>query len=403
MLRTETTHDTNSKETAYVIDGMFRRIDNLDLFPTEILWSIFRTLNDADLYSMAISCDRFGCIAETVFKQRYANKYFVIRRSHSKCQKQIEYIGKFIDSFEIRDFTHLDQNHWIIRLLNRFSTKKLYFINCDFEHVEKALQKFENITHLALDGGCGYGFARLPNFCHLKEFKLSYFEGMYFSECEKVIKSSHNLESIDIVGDVFSIPWHIVNCVYENAKNLIKFRLINDAKAVNTQSIDAIEEFVNRLKTIISLGISTDNRCVQLLQRLSSNCKCIKHLELFHVDHTLSNEMTQVIGSFDTIDSLALVFESYEDGIVTIVENLPNLRHLSVTYRVYTPSNNDYILLLLRKCETLETIVMDTFKPNQPILEISFRNEFNRILQNRLKRVKLEIKVKGKIIATLCK
>lgn len=401
----DATADCNSNEKVYVIDGMFPRIDKLELFPTEILWSLFNSLNDADLYSMAIICDRFGCIAQTVFEQRYAHKYFVIKKNQGKFQQRIEFIGKFIGSFELRDFRHLDQNHWIIRLLKRLPTKRLYFTNCDFEHVEKALHRFKHITHLALDGGCGFGFARFPNFCQLEEFKLCYFDGMYYSECEKIIKNNHHLESIDITADAFSDPWHIIECVTKNSKNLIKLRLINEALPVNTQSINAIEEFVNTSKSIVSLGISTDNRSVQLLQRLGHNCKCLKHLDLFHVDHTLSNEMIQAIGSFDTINSLALVFKSYEDGLLTIVGNLPNLIHLSVTYRVQTPSNNNYILQLMKKCATLETIVMDThidrFKPKQPIVEIGFRNEFKQISLNRPKRVTLEIKEQGKTIACL--
>lgn len=343
-----------------------------------------------------------------MFMQKYAQKYFVVKNDfeHGKCRQLLEYVGDFLNAFEFRDIIHFDQTHWLIQILNGYRMKKLYFTNCNFENVEKTLSTFMNLTHLALDGGCGYGFAHLPNFQHLKEFQLCYFDGMFYhTECEKIIQNNHQLECIDIVGDSFYTPWQIIQCINQNSLNLNKLRIINEAFAIHTDSIDEFEKFVNTSIQLITLGLSTDNHSVQLLQCLSLNCQSIKHLELFHVDHTLSNEMVDVIGSFVFIEYLTLVFKSYEEQIVSIVQHLSNLTQLSVTYRVQTPTTNNYILHFLKKCQTLEKIVIDThidrFKPKQPSVDRSFIEEFHQISHKRRNGVILEIKEQGKTLTML--
>lgn len=63
----------------YRID--FPNIDNLEYFPTELLLPIFGGLNDNELLYAALMSHRFKNIAKEVFKKKYEDKCFVIKRS----------------------------------------------------------------------------------------------------------------------------------------------------------------------------------------------------------------------------------------------------------------------------------------------------------------------------------
>lgn len=396
---------SSPNDRVYRIESMFPEIINLEDFPTEILLSIFATLDDLELFHVAISSHRFEPIAQTVFEQRYRNKYFVINGAFKRgtYQQLIKHFGGCIRAFEFRDLHNIDKNHWAVRLLNGFQTQKLYFVNCDFENVKNALSRHKHITHLAFRGGCAYGFARLSGFHNLKEFTMYHFDGIYYTECKQVIMENRQLEHIEIVDDSFYNPLEMIECASQYSKHLNQLRVVNEAMPLQMPSDDVMNDMLDLTKRLVSLGISTDNQSFQLLQRLSLSCENIKRLALFHVDHTLENRMIDVIGSFGRIESLSLVLKTYEEGIVSIVKKLPNLLHLSVTYRCRTPSSNNYILSLLRECTSLEEIIVDThqdkFKPKQPKLNEEFHGEFNEVTLNRPKIVRLELKEEGKSIA----
>lgn len=405
-----TTKDANVQilnEAIVSQDEKTPSVVNLLHMPTEVLLKIFAASNDVGLSQVASTCTRFEPIAQLLFEQRYATKYFVVRREYAKSiyETLIDQFHKSIKAVEVQKFKVLSNTHWLMRILARCPVERFKFVGCDFENVKNTLINHENLTHLAFQGGCGYSFVKLPYVHNLREFKVHHFDGMYYADYIKVIRNNRQLRVIEIVDDSVNDPYEIVECVHRCHQHLDQLRVINEAKSLKFSSTDELNAFESVAKCVESLGISTDNASVENLRRLSSSCKNITHLELFHVDHMLSNEIIDVIGSFEQIKSLSLVLKSYEEEIVPIVEKLPNLTQLSLKYRCRTPTSNNYVLTLLRKCENLMHIVVDThidrFKPKQPSVTAEFRDNFNEITENRCDSVVFELKEEGKIITTI--
>lgn len=380
---------------------------NLVYMPIEILLKIFATLNDVELLHVAGTCTRFGPIAQLVFDERYATKYFVIQSKHKKLMYEnlIEQFHSGIKSIEIHKISKIANGHWIMQILRNCHIDRIKFVDCSFANVKNSLSNHKNLTHLSFQGGCGYSFVKLPYLHNLKEFKVYHFDGMYYADYMQVIGNNRQLKVIEIIDDSVNEPCEIFDCIHQCHHTLDQLRVINEAKPLRLLSTNAFNAFESVSKCVESLGISTDNKSIECLRRLSISCKNITRLELYHVDHTLSNEIAEFIGMFEQVKSLSLIFKSYEDGIVSIAEKLPNLNHLSLKYRCRTPTSNNYILTLLQKCENLMNIVVDThidrFKPKQPSITTAFLNDFNKTTKNRQGLVIFELNEEGRKIATV--
>lgn len=388
-------------------DEMVPSTTNLLCMPNEILLNIFAALNDTELLHVACTCTRFEPIAKLVFEQRYTTEYFVIQRKYkqSTCEALIEQFHNIIKAIEIHEVSEIDNRHWLMNSLSKCPIERIKFVDCNFENVKNALSNHKQITHLSFHGGCGYSFVKLPYLHNLKEFKVHHFDGMYYADYMQVIRNNRQLNVIEIVDDSVNEPCEMFELVQQYHQNLKELCVINEAKPLKLLSTNALNSFENVSKCIESLDISTDNTSTEYLRRLSLGCKKITRLKLFHVDHTLSNEMVDIVGLFDQIESLSLVLKTYEEGVVSIADKLTNLNHLSLTYRRRTPTSNDYILTFLRRCEKLTNIAVDThidrFKLKQPEITEKFRNDFIVITKNRHSLVIFKLKEEGKIIATI--
>lgn len=406
---------TANAETIQIPDEEIRSQDEkilplskLICMPIEILLKIFAALNDADLLNVAGTCTRFEPIAQLVFDERYASKYFVFEGKYKKSmyEKLIEQFHSGIKAIKVQKIEEISNRHWAMHFSRKCPIERLKFVDCNFSNVKGALKSHKNLTHLSFKGGCGYSFVKLAYLHNLIEFKVHHFDGIYYADYIQVIRNNRQLKVIEIIDDSVNEPYEIIECIHQCQQNLDRLCVINEAKPLKLPSTEAVNAFESVAKCVQSLGISTDNQnSIECLRPLSINCKNITGLELFHVDHTLSSEIAEVIGLFEHVESLSLVFKSYEEGILSIVEKLPNLNHLSLKYRCRTPTSNDYVLTMLQKCENVRKIVVDThidrFKPKQPSISETFVDEFIELTVNRDGLVIFELKEEGKKLQQL--
>lgn len=383
-------------------------LPKLICMPNEILLKTFAALNDAELLNVAGTCTRFEPIAQNVFDERYASKYFVIEGKYKKsmCEKLIEQFHSGIKSIEVQKIKNIANRHWVMQIARKCPTERLKFVDCVFASVKSALSSQSNLTHLSFQRGCGYSFVKLPLLHNLREFKVHHFDGMYYADYIQVIGNNRQLKVLEIIDDSVNEPYEIFACVHRYQLNLDQLRMINEAKPLKLESPEAVNAFESVSKSVESLGISTDNKnSIECLRQLSISCTNIKQLELFHVDHTLSSEIVEVLELFEQVESLSLIIKSYEEGVVSIVEKLPNLSRLSLKYRCRTPTSNEYVLTMLQKCKNLRKIVVDThidrFKPKQPNVNAAFYDEFFKITESREDLVSFELKEEGRKIASV--
>lgn len=368
MTESNDIENTVEKNHEYNTDVKFSKVANLEYFPAEVLLDIFANLDDIGLLYMALSCNRFGHIAKTTFEERYANNCFVIKNDPSETiEAIIKYFSSCIKKVEAHYLDKVDESHSIIELLVKCPIRELAFHSCNFENMKSALAKFQNVTHLSFHKCNVCGFARLLGFRNLKELKALHVNGVYYTEWNQVITNNQHLEAVEIIDDSVYDSWEIMKFSTEHSI-LKKLHVINQRMALQFPSDDIVDNFLSATNYLNSLGISTDNRSMPFLRLISSKCKYIKRIKLFHVDHTLSNEIIEDFGSFDRIEQFSLVLESYEEN------KIPNL-----------------ILSLLRKCANLEKIVISTHKgqfvPKDSDFGADFQDKFNKIVQNRLKTV----------------
>lgn len=381
---------------------------NLSYMPMEILLKIFADLSDFELLQVAGTCKRFESIAQIHFTERYATKYWVIDWTYTESTYEllIEQFQQEIKSIEAHMFAGIDENHWLITTLRKCRhIEGLKFIRCEFDNLKNALIDHPNLTHLTFQGGICFGFSKLPYLHNLKEFKALHFAGLYHMDYLRLIENNSRLKVIEIVNDsFFDKTYEIFECIYEHHRSLDQLHLINEGRALEFQSTNAADVVESVSKGVKSLGISIDHNSIQYLQRLGSNCKNITSLELFHNGIGLGNEMVKAIASFEQMKSFSLTTWSYEEDIISIMEQLPNLKQLSLTYRDNMPTSNDYILTLLQKCKSLNHIIADTYNSillTQPPITDEFRGNFKKITENRRDLVIFEVKKCGIKLTTV--
>lgn len=174
----------------------------------------------------------------------------------------------------------------------------------------------------------------------------------------------------------------------------------------HTNHMQIVDAFVDSLKHLESFALSfkeanyfTD--VIELLHRLASQCKNIKHLKLYHIDGGY-DEIFEAIQSFKCIENLVIAtYDLQGDSIASLVEHLPFLCHLHI--RVYPCRVGwEIILKVLSNCPSLEklTIVSDLDCDFETLATAQFFYSFIDCIQ--IRNVTIEVK-SDQIIGTITK
>lgn len=144
-------------QTLAVIDAAKQKAKNLDRFPVEVLLEIFANVDDADLLCLADTCRRFEPIAETAFRDRYGDSYYVIdgeecTHSRDMYSAQLNRFGKDVNAIQVSDAVGIDANHWVAKILQEHINRiqKLEFYYCEFKSNDFLSQPMENLVDLSL-------------------------------------------------------------------------------------------------------------------------------------------------------------------------------------------------------------------------------------------------------------
>lgn len=352
----------------YRVDGIFPLITNLEYFPAEILLNIFALIDDNSLRALAITTARFELTAQIVLSERYANKYFVIKdASYNKQQMQHQYravishFGQLIKAISIHGFRGIDETHWLIQMLNTHASQleKLEFFDCHFKSAESILSQYLSITHLTFQMCTSDAIVHMPNFHNLRHFEARDFIDIENSSYEEIMRNNPQLECL-MVCNSNEDPLAIISHADKHLKHLKRFHLSNDSDALEFTTVRSMETFLNLATNLQSLGLSMCNDSVELLQMLSSRCTNIQCLELVHFGGDLSQEIIEVLRSFQNITTISLAMDAYQFDIESLLKSYSYLRHLSITLRLEMPPTNEFILSLLRECRNLEKITVNS-------------------------------------------
>lgn len=402
-------------------------------------------LDDNSLLCVALTGHRFDTIAQIIFGEKYANKYFVL--SNDICNKQqqqkravINYFGKRINGIEANGLCNIDENHWMIEMLNAqpdINLQKLRFIECHFKNADSILSQYMKITHLTFQKCTADTIIQLPVFRELKHFEVRDCMDIHDLSYKRVIKHCTQLESL-IICNYNADYREIIPCVSKYLPRLRKLNLANESDTMNflQESSTLSQEFLDTVKRLDSLGISVDSESVPFLKWLRPHCKNITDIELVHINGEMDTEMIAEIRSFNNITRLSLRLDSYQENFEFVLKSFIHLRELAIAFRYEMSPNHNLILSLMRECSGLERITIDFLKryinseiemifpfiyedddqdnehvpelvPNDeynPIecnINVQFYTEFIEIMKNR--HAKLELKENGKTIAIVSK
>lgn len=425
------------------INGLFPKITNLEYFPSNSLSHIFGMLDDNSLLCVALTSHRFDTIVQSIFKGKYARKYFVIPNEICHKQQQqkralFEYFGKYINGIEATGLCNIDENHWLIEMLNEqphINLQRLRFIECHFKNADSILSQYMKITHLTFQKCTADTIIQMPVFRDLKHFEVRDCMDIHDLSYKRIIKHCLQLESLTICN--YNADYReIIPCVNKYSKRLRKLNLANESETMNflQESSTLSQEFLATVNHLDSLGVSVDGDSVAFLKWLRPHCKNITNIELIHINGEMTNEMIAEIRLFDNITTLALRLDSYQDNFEFALGSFPKLRELTVAFRYEMSPNHDLVRSLVRECCRLNRITIDFLKRyinseiemifpfiqedeeqendqeldlvanheyhlNKCSINVQFYTEFIELMQN--KDAKLELKENGKTISVV--
>lgn len=404
---------SNDDDTIDCIYGTTAEMDKFESLPAEILTTIFSQMDDIGLLRVASTCRRFQAVAQEVFKFRYENEYFLIKNESEQMQKQYQAqfkrFGSGIKAIKAYDIEGIEKNHWMAQMLQKHVKKlnKLVFYNCSFNNTIDILLPHMHLEHLAFVGGwCkNDGHVRLPKYRNLKKLEFNNFHNVMASTLKRTFLKNPHLECLILKYCGFTMS-RLFELVHKYLKHLKELN-INDnfdfSEPIGLPTNKSKEKFVQSLKNVESLGMSLDDETLDVMERLSANCKSIKHLEVYVFD----DEWIDVIRKFDRVESLALIDMLKMDRIESLVEHLKHLRVLSVDRFRF----NEVITALswLRKSATLEKLTIGSSSGYNQIehprkyhnFNAHFHDEFVKSIQNQ--RAKLYIKQGNKTIGVITK
>lgn len=360
--------DENQIEDVRTLNGTFPKIDNLEYFPQKVLIHIFSVAGAVDLLSLAEISSRFESIVRIALNQRYADEYFTISASmygSSQAYKNfLEHFGSEIKSLELSGIGAQDDNYWMGSVLSRMKcVEKLRIIGNSTISNEEILEQYvsSKITHLTLLSRAhptGNGFV-LSKFRNLKHFAMECYPSISVETFKEVIFKNPALESLSLgrkYGLILGEDWLarlgqldlLMRFIAMNLNGLKELSLHSCTRGLKEPAPNfhlILDRFITSMKHLESFylksNFSLTDRC-ELLRRLGSKCKNIKHLELYlHRNETEDPHPFLVIPFFEQIESLTLVLRWME------YEN-PNEN------KVWSS-----ILELLPKCQSLKKIIIN--------------------------------------------
>lgn len=404
---------------------------------------MFRMLDDDSLLCVALTGHRFDTIAQMVFKEKYADQYFVIpnglgsKQQHQK-RALINYFGKHINGIEANGLFNIDENHFLIEILNAqpdINPKKFRFIECHFKNADSILTQYSKITHLTFQKCTADTIIQMPVLRDLRHFEVRDCMDIHDLTYKRIIKHCSQLESL-IICNYNADYREMIPCVNKHLKKLRKLNLANESDTMNVlhESSNLSEAFLEIVKRLDSLGISVDADSVPFLKWLRPHCKNITDIELVHLNGEMDNEMIAEIRLFNNITTLSLRLDAYQENFEFVLRSFSHLRELSIAFRYEMSPSHDLILSLVRECSALEKITIDFLKryinseidmifpfnyedddrddeqvaelndeyhPTKCNINVEFYNAFVEIMKNQ--HAKLELKENGKTIAMVTK
>ncbi|XP_055313381.1 uncharacterized protein LOC129574870 [Sitodiplosis mosellana] len=398
------------------------KIDNLEHFPAEILLSIFNQTDDIDLASLGLISARFEPMVREVLTERYPDRFFLIKgeseRQQNMYSKLLNLFGNSIRAIEVNGIRHIDDDHWLVQLLNKQTSnvEKLCFTECSFQNVDLFLTQHIKITHLAFRGGSCEGEYRiqLPKYRNLKSLELFKFCHISKPSLEQVLLNNRQMERLilKLCEHYFKLP-DLMKLIYTyqthlkelNISDNYDYRLCDSFTAYLVGTL--IEPFVNALKSLESFGVALYHECERsLVQSIGSNCKSIKHFELYY--HNQRREIIELMCSFNKVETLSLNNCYFQEYLPTIVENLPNLRHVIFLYNSHMEhfSDDDLLEIIRNSSKHLKEIVIETkyylaYDKTFHNKNLHFHREFIKAIPNP--HFRLEFREKGEAIAVITK
>ncbi|XP_055313382.1 uncharacterized protein LOC129574871 [Sitodiplosis mosellana] len=350
--------------------------------------------------------------------QSYADKCFVIEGESEHQRKiystQVGLFGDSIKAVEVKNIRHIDDNHWFVQLLDKHTSnlEKLCFKTCSFKNVDDFLSRHTNITHLAFrSGSCEEKYRiQLPEYRNLKSLQIFKFSHISKPSLEKVLMNNSQMERLTLsFCDHYFTLQNIMELVCTHLNHLKELNILDCYSfGMDFSPVSLRDQFVSVLKSLESFGMTSFNECSKdLLQQVSSSCTDIKSLELYNFRGHFNKELIEAVCSFDQIETLSLLYCSYQDQLESIIENLPNLRCLYL--QILTHRTNTQILSILRKCKHLEKLVIDSERSSETRDEdesvynknVHFHGEFIEAIPNS--DFRLEFKEYGEVIGVITK
>ncbi|XP_055325875.1 uncharacterized protein LOC129579733 [Sitodiplosis mosellana] len=351
-----------------------------------------------------------------VFAKRYADQYFLIE-GESERHRNIYFelfnlFGDSIRAIEANGFQNIDDNHWLIQLLDKHTPnlEKLCFKKCYFKNVDDFLSRHTNITHLTLrNGSCGWKHQiQLPDYRNLKSLELVDFSHISKLSLEQVLL--HNPQIGRLVLTFCDQQFTLSNMMALVCTHL---KHLKDLDILDTYAFGIDFSIVGHMSFVIvqiptySLGmIYMEDFKSGLLERVSSDYKSIKHLELFNYHGRFNKGLIDAVGSFDQIETLSASYYCDQKQLEVIIENLPNLRCLSISRIIHR--TNAHILSILSKCTHLEKIVIDSGRSSANNDDESmyrknshFHEEFIKAIKNQ--HITLELTENDEFIGIITK
>lgn len=357
----------------YIVESTPPSLNNLEHFATEILMRIFADVDDNDLLNLTIISCRFESIANVVFNDRYADKYFRIDCESERQQEIYEQLfSRFsngIRAIKAIDIHGIDKNHWMAQMVHKHigsRLQKLEFRNCTYKNGCDMLLSYMEITHLTIFGGdCDDNhWIHLPKYQNLQKFELRNFQFVTELTIDWILRNNSQLESLILHHASYDFTLaKLMKYIYKYLCHLKEFIVLDHSVEVVSSQED-MEKFLNVTAGLESLGFTIYTQQSDLNEQLCANfCKNIKHLELLYnqINSTNSelNYLMEVACKFQNVEQLSLNIDyAYHDTapILALIESLPKLKYLHIPQMMKNLA--EWTLILLQRRDHLVKLVI---------------------------------------------
>lgn len=346
----------------------------------KVLETIFFWSDDVGLLNLANTCRCFRTVAEDVFAKRYANKYFVINGEQSWGDagiyaEQFRRFGSSVKAIELNGIRDIDANHWVTKLLRPWISRleKLKIKSCTLHSNDILSQPMHSATHLSFSDvpilHNTWQCLELPECHNLIKLELCRAKCFSYKSIQRTIRNNPALQSVslnwswnfayDNYGELCF--FEIITLIAEHLKNIRELSLEQRDGCWLRAKPDEIRKIVDAFQHLESLALTIGGKdsMIELLKRIGTQCKHIKHLELLaHISPWKSLGKTfEAARSFSQVERLYLMHMSADVKMNQLVQHMPNLRHLVFGKNKKGQKNffSD-VLPLLCKCPSLMKI-----------------------------------------------